>query len=210
MSILQRNLKNSKMKIHNNLEQGSEEWHYVRKGKMTASNATAIGNNGAGLKTYCKEIIRKEFSSNEERWSNKDTERGNELEPIARQIYEMETGNTVETVGFIEYEDEVGCSPDGLVGEDGGIEIKCPDDKVFFDYILDGEDAISTDYIWQVQMNLLITERKWWDLIIYNPNFKKSMFIFRIYPNAEKFEKLKAGFEIGRNLLKEIRNKINE
>lgn len=197
------------MEIHN-FEQGTEEWHAIRKGKLTASNATAIGNNGQGLRTYCKEIIRKECSSNDERWSNKDTDRGQELEPIARQIYEMETGNSVETVGFIEYDEVIGCSPDGLINEDGGLEIKCPDDKTFFDYVLDGEDAISSDYLWQVQMNLLITGRKWWDLVIYNPNFKKNMFIFRIEPDEEKFAKLEVGFNNGKKLLEELRNKVNE
>lgn len=192
------------------LEQGTPEWFEIRKGKMTASHATAIGNNGKGLETYCKEIIRKELSSNEENYSNKDTERGNELEPIARQLYEMETGNSVQTVGFIEHDKDIGCSPDGLIGKDGGLEIKCPDDKSFFEYILDKENAISSDYIWQIQMNLLITNRQWWDLVIYNPNFKNSMFIFKITPDKEKFKALEKGFKVGKKLLKEIRKRVYE
>lgn len=197
------------MKIHNNIIQGTDEWFKIREGKMTASHATAIGNAGKGLETYCKEIVRKEISTNEESWSNKDTERGNELEPIARQIYEMETGDEINEVGFVEYDESVGCSPDGLIGEDGGIEIKCPDDKAYFEYILDKEKAISSDYHWQIQMNLLITGRKYWKMVVYNPNFKKSMFIFTIEPDKEKFEALLKGFEVGRKLLKELREKTN-
>lgn len=190
------------------VEQQSHEWFEIRKGKMTASHATAIGNCGLGIDTYCKEVVRKEMSSNEENWSNKDTERGNELEPIARQIYELETGNEVQIVGFIKYDDFTGCSPDGLVNEDGGTEIKCPDDKGYFDYLLKDEDAIASDYIWQVQMNLLITDRKWWDLIIYNPNFKKSMLIFRILPDKEKFDLLKKGLVVGQAKILELREKL--
>jgi hypothetical protein len=139
-----------------------------------------------------------------EQFSNKHTERGNKLEPIARSIYEIETGNTVKQVGFIEYNDYVGCSPDGLVGDDGGIEIKCPDDKEYFKLLLEKEGAISSDYMWQVQMNLLITERKWWDLIFYNPNYKQTIIVFRIYPDEEAQKKLKQGFIIAEKKIKNI------
>lgn len=196
------------MKIHN-CEQKSEEWHAIRKGKMTASNATAIGNCGKGLETYTKEIVRKELSSKIDDYSNKDFERGNELEPVAREMYELEKDVKVEQVGFIEYDEFTGCSPDGLVGEDGGSEIKCPDDKIYFDYLLEKEKAISSDYQWQCQMNLFITGRKWWDLIIYNPNFKKSMFIFRILPDTDKFKALEKGLAVGREQILLLRSQLN-
>lgn len=197
------------MKIHNNIEQGTPEWHAIRKGKMTASNATAIGNNGKGLETYTREIVMKELSTKEEDdYSNKDFDRGHELEPVARAMYELERGVTVEEVGFIERDELVGCSPDGLVGEDGGVEIKSLDDKAYFDFLLEGENAISSSHIWQCQMNLLITNRKWWDLVIYNPNFKQSMFVFRILPDEEKFKALEKGLAIGREQILIIKNKL--
>lgn len=197
------------MKIYDNIEQGSEEWFAIRKGKMTASHAQAIGNNGKGLDTYILELMADFYSSGEkEQFSNKHTERGEELEPVARQIYELETGNEVKQVGFIEHNPNVGCSPDGLVGEDGGIEIKAIDDVGYFKYLLNGEKEIDSKYVWQVQMNLLITGRKWWDFIAYNPNYKKSMCIFRITPDKDKFEALEKGFEIGRAKILEIENKI--
>lgn len=200
--------KKSKLKFYN-FEQGTDEWFNIRKWKLTASHATAIGNIGKGLETYCKKVVMESISSNKDNWSNKDTQRGNELEPIARQIYELENDVTVNQVGFIELNEFVGCSPDGLIGEDGGLEIKSPDDKEYFEYLLGGEDAIKSDYIWQVQMNLLITERKWWDLAIYNPGFPKTMLVFRIYPDLEKFKLLEQGFEVGKTKIVEIKNKIN-
>lgn len=190
-------------------EQGTPEWHAIRKGKMTASNATAIGNIGKGLETYTKEIVRKEMSSKvEEELQRKDFDRGHELEPIAREIYELERGVIVDQIGFIELDEFIGCSPDGLVNIDGGTEIKSPDDKVYFDYLLEEENAIDSGYIWQCQMNLMITGRKWWDLIIYNPNFEKSMFIFRILPDPKKFEALEKGLAVGREQIILLRNKI--
>jgi hypothetical protein len=193
------------------LQQGSQEWLNARKGKLTASHAQAIGNNGKGLETYIIELMAEYFSTGEkEQFTNKHTDRGHELEPIARSIYEFENDVKVKEVGFIEYNEHIGCSPDGLIGKDGGIEIKCIDDIKYFKYLLNGEKEIDSGHLWQVQMNLLITGRKWWDLEIYNPNFQKSMLVFRITPDKEKFEALEKGFEIGIQKIKEIKSKLNQ
>lgn len=198
------------MKIHN-LEQGTPEWYAIRKGKMTASHATAIGNYGKGLETYIIELMAEYYSSGEkEQFSSKHTERGNELEPIARQIYEFENEVEVTQVGFVEFNEYIGCSPDGLIGEDGGFETKAIDDIKYFKHLLNGEKEVDSGHIWQVQMNLLITGRKWWDLAIYNPNFKKSMCVYRIYPDQEKFKELEKGFQMGAELINKIKEKINE
>lgn len=198
------------MKIYTEIIQQSPEWFNMRKGKMTASHATAIGNNGKGLETYILEMMAESFSSAEkEQYSNEHTNRWNELEPQARSLYELETMNTVDQVSFIEYNEFIGCSPDGLIWEDGWLEIKCPSDVKFFKMILDWtEKSIDSDYIWQVQMSLLITKRKWWDLCFYNPNYEKSLIIFRILPDEEKFKKLEEWFSIGINKIKEISLKI--
>lgn len=198
------------MKIYN-FEQQSPEWFAIRKFKMTASEAQAIGNCGKGLDSYITEMMAESYSSSdEEKFSSADTNRGNEYEPVARQIYEFENNVTVEQVGFVEYNEYVGFSPDGLVGEDGGIEIKCVNDKNYFKHLVNGEKEVDSKYIWQIQMGLLITGRKWWDLIVYNPNYKKSMCIYRIYPDQEKFEALEKGFQIGIEKIKSIKEKIEK
>lgn len=198
------------MIIHNH-EQGTPEWFKAREGKMTASEATAIGNCGAGLKTYITKIMSELYSSGQTaHFVSKHTDRGTELEPQARNIYSLKTGNVVQKVGFIEYDEFVGASPDGLVGEDGGTEIKCLDDSGYFKHLINGESEIDSGHIWQVQMNLLVTGRKWWDLIYYNPNYEKSTCIYRIYPDQEKFEKLNKGFEMGKELIKQIKQKLSE
>lgn len=197
------------MKI-NNCEQGTEVWFNCRRGKMTASHAQAIGNNSKGLDTYILEIMSEYYSAKDrESYSNEHLDRGNELEPIARSIYSLETGNEVTQVGFCELNEYVGASPDGMVNEDGLLEIKSIDDKGYFKYLLNGVEAIDSGYIWQMQMQLLVTGRKWVDFVAYNPNYKKSMCIFRIYPDPEKFDALKKGFEIGKKKIIEIKKKIN-
>lgn len=183
------------------MEQGTIEWFETRSGKMTASNAQAIGNNGKGLETYVESLMAEKYSKNRESFSNEHTERGTELEPIARYLYELKTGNTVEQVGFID-KGTFGCSPDGLIGEDGGIEIKCLDDKNHFHVVM--TEKIDSKHEWQIQMSLLVTGRKWWDYVCFNPNFERDMVIIRVFPDEEKHKKLKDGIEKGTKLINEI------
>lgn len=196
------------MKIYQ-MEQGSDEWFEIRKLKMTASNAQAIATAGAGLDTYITNLVSEYLSSAEkENFSNEHTERGHELEETVRALYELEKGEKVEEVGFVELDEYIGCSPDGFVGEDGGLEIKCPSDNVYFKQII--ENKIPSNYRWQVQMNLYITGRKWWDLVFYNPNFQKNMVIYRILPNEDDFLKLENGFQKGKELIKEYLDKYKK
>jgi len=198
------------MIIHD-VEQGTPEWLELRKGRVTASHATAIATNGKGLDTYVLELMSEYYSSGErEYYSNADMDRGNELEELAASAYEMEVGVELEKVGFVEYNEFVGCSPDRLVGEDGLVEIKCPNDKNYFKFLLEGEKAISTDYMAQMQMQMLITGRKWCDMVAYNPNFEKSIFIHRVFVDEDKHAKLLEGFKSAEGKIKAIKNQLTK
>lgn len=199
------------MKIHY-CEQGSPEWHEHRRGKMTASHGQAIGNNGRGLDTYIYDVVSQLYIINPqiETYTNPDIERGKELEPIAREAYQFETFNTVEQVGFIEADEYVGCSPDGLIDNDGGIEIKCVNNANHFKLIVQGVKAIESKYIWQIQMNMLITDRKYWDYVSYNNNFERSLIIHRITPDPIMFKKLEVGIEKGKNLIRELKKRYSQ
>ncbi len=192
----------------------TEAWYAEflgRKGKMTASNATAIGNVGKGLDTYILDLMADSYSSGEyENYTNAHMERGNELEESARSIYELQTGHKVEQVGFVEYNEFAGCSPDGLVGEDGLIEIKCQADKKHFRLMLNGVGEIDSGYIWQMQMQLLVTGRKWIDFVAYNPNFKNSLIIHRMQPDLAMHARLLEGFKIGEAKIKLILNQLTK
>lgn len=183
-----------------NMEQGTEEWFEVRKGVLTASNATAIGNIGAGLKTYVKSLVLDMvIEEKEEGYVGPDIERGNELEPIARLKYSYENDVEVKEVGFIRVNGAYGCSPDGLVGDDGGIEIKARNNPKHLAHLLG--DKVDSATHWQIQMSLLVTGRKWWDFISYNPNFKNSLHVERVYPDPKKFEKLMEGIKVGSEMV---------
>ena len=179
---------------------------------MTASNAQAIGNQGAGLETLCWEKMSEKYSSAEkEQFTNKHLERGNELEPQAVSLYELKTGNKVEQVGFVT-DDEIsivgGASPDGHVNEDGNLEIKCFNDDKFFRMIIEqktkGDFKIDSRYEWQMQMQMLFNKRSWTDFVAYNPNFKQSMLIKRVSPDFLMQQKIITGLKMGENIIKKI------
>lgn len=196
------------MKIHN-IEQGTDEWFECRKGKMTASNAHTISVAGKGLETYIKTIVADMFASKkEEGYQSKAMERGSMLEAQARSIYKLINGVDIEQVGFIEHSEYVGCSPDGLIGDDGGIEIKCINNKDYFQLLI-GEEKPDIGHIYQSQMCMMITNREWWDLVYYNPNFSKSMIINRLIKDDIIINKLKVGLSIGEEKIKYLINKFN-
>jgi hypothetical protein len=120
----------------------------------------------------------------------------------------LETGNAVEQVGFIELDEYTGASTDGLIGKDGVWECKAPNDKEYFELLL--TDKIKSDYIWQVQMEMLVTGRKWADLTFYNPNFKKPMLTFRLERDEEKLEKLRLGIEKGKTMIENLKKEVEE
>ena len=191
-----------------NCIQGSPEWFAERLGKLTGSEAQAISANGAGLKTLVNKLVAERLTGKAENgYTNADMERGKELEDEARNAYELETGNTVTKVGFCKLDEYVGSSPDGLINDDGGIEIKCFKDSSFVDYMFTGK--VDTAYEWQCQFNLFVTGRKWWHYVVYNPNFKKSLIIKRLDRDEVAIEKIKAGIETGKAMIKAMLEKLN-
>lgn len=192
-----------------NTEQGSPEWLELRKLKLTASHAQAIAAQGKGLDTYCLEVVAGFLSKGLfNHYINNDMERGKELEDDARVLYRLQTGNKVEQVGFVLVNEYIGCSPDGLVDDDGLIEIKCKNDKNHLTQIIDAELGIETNYIWQMQMQMLVCNRNWCDFVCYNPNFEKSLLVYRVLKDETKQEKLKVGLDLGVKKIKEILDKV--
>ena len=143
------------MKIYETLEQGTPEWHKIKQLKFTASHASTIMAMGKGVKTLIKQMLAEYYSSqNYEEYSgiyrNEQMKRGNDFEDKARIIYELETGNKVKQVGFVETDEYEGASPDGLVGDCGLIEIKNHSDVVFTELAL--TKKIDPKYVAQMQM----------------------------------------------------------
>lgn len=128
-------------------------------------------------------------------------QRGVDLEFEALELYSTMKDVEIDIVGFIEHSPYVGCSPDGLIGMNGGIEIKCPNDNNFIKTVV--SSYFESKYIWQCQMNLYITGREYWDLAFYNPNFDYKIHVTRILPNKESFAKIEGGISKGIKLIQE-------
>jgi exodeoxyribonuclease (lambda-induced) len=194
------------MKIHN-FEQGTEEWFKVRLGKFTASDAQAIGNNGKGLETLAFEKVAEILTGKtKDQYTNEDMERGKELEGMARNSYEIETGYVVKQVGFVELNEFCGCSPDGLIGDDGLVEIKCKNNPNFVRHLY--EKKIESEYLWQVQMQMYVAGRNWCDFVVFNENFEKTISTIRVERNEEEITKIVAGLEAGVDTVKKILEKL--
>jgi hypothetical protein len=154
------------------MEQGTPEWLAARLGIPTASRFDAIltpatRKPSKSARGYRDELLAEWILGQPLDWGTTEwTERGTEMETEARAFYELQTDSEVRQVGFILRDDGmVGGSPDGLVGDDGGLEIKCYGAKHHVSCML-GEDAATMT---QVQGNLWISEREWWDVLAYNP-----------------------------------------
>ena len=189
--------------------QRTPEWIEIKRGKMSASNAETIIANGKGLETYIYNLMAEYYSSAEkENYINADMQRGIDLEPEARLEFEFYTNLDVQEVGFIEYNDFIGVSPDGLIGNDGLIEIKCPNDSIYFKLLL--SNNIKPEYIAQMQMQMYVTDRQYCYFVSYNPNFEKSLYIKKINRDEEMIDKLKKGLERGTQLIKEIKKNFRK
>jgi putative phage-type endonuclease len=154
-------------------EQGSPEWLASRLGRPSASMfsnlITTSGKPSSSAKKYIAEMVAERLTGRSKPfYTNDHMERGNFLEPEAREAYEFITDLEVVETGFILHDsEEFGCSPDGLVANDGGLEIKCPSDGVHAGYLIDGK--VPTKYYQQVQGCMWVTGRDWWDFMSYHP-----------------------------------------
>ena len=162
------------MNIIKDMEQGSEAWKQMRLGKVTASKMKDVMSNGRGgalskmSETYMMDLIAERLTGESKPFFENDAMRwGTETEPQARAMFELQEGLEVEEVAFIEYDDYVGMSPDGLIGDDGLIEIKCPNTSTQIKRALSSDYA--ADYKDQIQMQLWVSNRKYCYFLSFDP-----------------------------------------
>lgn len=193
-----------------NHRQGSPEWYQARLGRFTSSEihrlltepkdaaAKKAGELSDGAMTYVLEKVHEtitgEYSSG---FDNEATVWGVQNEPLARAWYEKIEGVKVIEAGFEQVSESYGGSTDGLVNEDGGIEIKCPyKGAIHLQYsLIESQEYMKKyhkDHYWQCVSNCFINNRKWWDFISFDPrlNYDSGFFKIRIYPPSEDIDLL--------------------
>lgn len=205
MSIT-RDLKKEKPQYFYDVDQQTDRWFDMKLGKISGSTCSEL--LGAGKKhpggltaaavtlamTKAAEIITKE---NPYSFTNKYTERGNDLEPEAVDEYEEDSFNTVTHCGIITLGDYICYSPDGLIGENGLLEIKCPEQKEYLRILRavkeDPEkkkykDYISSSYYKQMQFGMMVTGREYCDHVYFHPKFKNKLITIRVERDEEMIE----------------------
>lgn len=197
--------------VYHNVDQNTDEWFNLRLGRFTASSfkdlfmkKTTIGYEKAIYKTVFERLT----GEAPENFSSMYMERGHELEPLAVDAYQEETFNDVVNGGFFSLGEWIGASPDGLVGENGILEIKSPAYNTMINYLL--KNQLPSIYKWQVQGQLYVTDREWCDFMAFHPKLKP--LILRINRDEKEIEILKSkltdAIEIASNIY--IKLKENE
>jgi hypothetical protein len=197
------------------MEQRTTEWHAARLGKVTASRvADVVAKTKTGYSTsranYMAELICERLTGvRGDFYQNAAMLWGTSTEPQARAAYEARSGCLVEEVGFVPHSSitMAGASPDGLVDEDGLVEIKCPITATHLDTLL--TETVPGRYITQMQWQMACTGREWCDFISFDPRLPENMqlFIKRVVRDKEMIDTLE--MEVF-NFLEEMETKLDK
>jgi len=179
------------MQIIKDFEQGSEDWFRLRNASIGGSSITYILGKGKGRKDLLYKLAAETLTGKkEDSYSNANMQRGIEYEPAARDYYSIVTGHEVEQVALIKSDiPGIHVSPDGLVGDDGAIEIKTRLPHVFVAKKDTGN--IEIGYIRQCQYTLWVAERKWVDFCDYCPEMDDCMLITHLYRDEAMIKEMR-------------------
>ena len=165
--------------------QGSAEWLEVRRGKITASRIADVmdflkkGGEGASRRNYRTELLAERLTGRgEDHYVSPEMEWGTEFEPLARAAYEIAQDVMVDQVGFALHPDFdfAGSSPDGLVGDNGYVEFKCPKTTTHLKWMQAG--IVPEEHQEQCLFNMRCAERGWADFVSYDPRLPDGLRIF--------------------------------
>lgn len=163
-----------------NLEQGSDEWKQARLGHVTASNMAEVMSKGKGTgeavgryKYKVRLVAERLTMTAGESYTNAAMQWGIEQEQFACIAYEAQKETFVDKIGFVLHPEIkwLGVSPDRIVGQDGLIEVKCPNTTTHLDYLFDNK--VPAEYYKQIQCQLWVTGRQWCDFVSYDPRLPK-------------------------------------
>ncbi len=194
------------------MQQRTEEWLTARAGKVTASclDDVMAAKTTAGYQNYMAKLICERLTGRAEQTPvSAAMQRGTDLESLARDFYVVETGAMVEEVGFYEHPSILnsGASPDGIIGTDGLIEIKCPNTATHIKTLESKKPALK--YMRQMQWQMACTGRKWCDFVSFDDRLPEhlSFFCTRIERDDEMIAELEKSVT---TFLNELEAKINK
>jgi len=164
--------------------QGTPEWLAERAGKVTASMISAVLMDAktAGYRDYQAQLVAEILTGKPQGsdYTNAHMAFGTEMEPLARSAYEAETGFSVDEVGMCQHPtiERAGASPDGLVGNSGLVEIKCPKVSTHLAYLIAG--VVPAGYKNQMMWQMACTGRDWCDFVSFRPDLPENLQLFKV------------------------------
>lgn len=170
------------------MEQRTEEWYQARLGKVTASKVASVlaKKDSATRSDYLTDLVLERLTGKQQEfYQNEAMQWGTDTEPQARMAYEAHSNNLVDELGFIDHPTiaNFGCSPDGVIGEDGLIEIKCPNSKTHLSTLLSGKAP--SKYIPQMQTQMAVMNRQWCDFVSFDPRLPEELQLFVVRVNRD-------------------------
>lgn len=170
--------------MHEDIIQGSPEWHAIRCGKVTASRVADVVARtktgwGASRANYAAELIAERLTGTvAEGFTNAAMQWGSQTEPDARRAYSFRTDVDVVEVGFVLHPtiEFAGASPDGFVDADGLVEIKCPNTATHIETLLGA--TVPAKYLTQMQWQMACSGRRWCDFVSFDPRMPEAMRLF--------------------------------
>ena len=200
---------------YHDIEQRSNEWYALRIGRITGTSIKEVGGGKpATLENLCHKIAAEILTgiSSEKHITITDAmQHGIDTEYEAIVTYELKTLNNVQPIGFVSRDDYWGVSPDGLVNDNGLVEIKCPQPNTHLSYLLKEQGTAWRAYRWQIQGQLWVTGRDWCDFVSYCPSFDEphELLIERVLPDTNDMEVLDEKSVIVETRIKEILGHIS-
>lgn len=194
--------------------QGSDAWFAMRLGKVTASRVADViaktkTGYGAGRANYMAQLVCERLTGTAaESFSNDAMKHGTATEPFARAAYESHADVLVDQVAFIDHPSILmsGASPDGLIGDEGMLEIKCPNTATMLDILL--TETIPTKYLTQMSWQMACTDREWCDFVCYDNRLPSGLdlFVKRYYRDDVYIKTLES--EVSQ-FIQELNEKVN-
>ena len=197
------------------MEQRTEDWFQARLGKVTASRvADVIAKTKTGYsasrENYMAQLVVERLTNTQaESFTNAAMQWGTDQEPFARAAYELKMGVMVDETGLVDHPTipMAGASPDGLVGEDGLVEIKCPNTATHIDTLL--TQTVPAKYITQMQFQMACTGRQWCDFVSFDPRMpqKAQIFIKRVLRDDSFIKEIESEVK---KFLAEVSDKVDQ
>lgn len=204
--------------MFDDIEQRSQDWYAARLGKVTASRVedviakTKTGYSASREKYMAQLVVERITNKKADSYTNAAMQWGIDQEQYARAAYEARNEVFVDEVGFVPHPriEMAGASPDGLVNDDGMVEIKCPETQTMIDTLLTGK--VPSKYFAQMQFQMACADRSWCDYVVFDPRMPEGaqLFIKRIDRDDAYIAQIESEIEVFLNEVTEKVAKLNQ